>query len=233
MINRSRLSAAALAAIVAGGAVSASADVILTLTYDDLAGSFAYVANRTGTFSAVAVNTAQLQSAGQVSRLVPGLGNASFEAGFATNPLSAADFGLTISVAPAVNPNQALGNGTFTATDNDGDTITGTISGTWVYGGPGFIFFNGSLTNVMLNDLGAADGTFDGSESGDFDMDFSPAVSPFEGAIVQLVFGGANFFTSGFADRATNINMQVVPTPGSVALMGLAGLTLVGRRRAR
>lgn len=232
MTNRFRVSAAIFAAVAGSLVGSANAEVILTLTYDDLAGSFTASAPRAGNFSAVAVNTGTLQSAGEVSRLGAGAGSASFEAGFVSNPFNPADFQLNINVAPLANPNQASGLGSFTATDADGDTITGDISGTWAFGGPGFIFFNGSLNNVTLHDNGGADNSFDGTESGDFGMNYT-APQPYEGAIVQLVFGGSNFFRTSFADRATNINMQVVPTPGSVALLGLGGLAMASRRRSR
>jgi hypothetical protein len=85
---------------------------------------------------------------------------------------------------------------------------------------------------VNFTDNGASDGTFDGTESGDFGMTF-PSPQPFYGSVVQLTFGGNNFFQTSFQDRATGGSMQVLPTPGSFALMGLAGLAVASRRRVR
>lgn len=228
MTNRFQVSAAVLAAIASGiVASSANAEIIATVSYDDLAGSFTSTGGGNGAFSAIA----GANSAYEASRLVPAQGSASFEVGFVTNPLNPADFVVNISVT-AINANTASGVGHFTATDADGDTLDGDISGFWIYGGPGFIFFNGNLSNVVFADTGALDGTFDGTESGDFGMAF-PSPQPYYGSVVQLTFGGANFFQTSFADRATGGSMQVLPTPGSFALMGLAGLAVASRRRAR
>jgi hypothetical protein len=232
MIKSFRVSAALLTAIAGGIAAQANAEVIATISYDDLAGSYVQSSNpNVGQFTAVAVNTAQLSSAYEASRLVPGAGSASFEAGFVSNPLNPADFVLSISVNK-LSGTLATGGGTFSATDRDGDTITGSINGVWTFGGPGFIFFNGNLSNVFYSDNGAADGTFDGTEAGQFGLNF-PAPQPFVGSVVQLVFGQNNFFRDSFQDRATGGSMQIIPTPGSLALLGLSGMLVAGRRRGR
>jgi hypothetical protein len=232
MTNRFRVSAALLAAI-AGGIVasSANAEIIATVSYDDLAGNFVSSGGGNGQFTATAVNTANLASAYEASRLTPAAGSASFEAGFVSNPFNPADFQISINVVN-INATTASGTGHFTATDADGDTLDGDISGLWIFGGPGFIFFNGNLSNVLFADNGAADNTFDGTEAGDFGMSF-PSPQPYFGSVVQLTFGGNNFFRTDFSDRATGGSMQVLPTPGSFALMGLAGLAVASRRRAR
>lgn len=231
MTNRFRVSAALFAALAGGIVASANAEIIATVSYDDLAGTFTSTGGGNGSFTAMAVNTPTLASAYEASRLVPGLGTASFEAGFESNPFNPANFVISISVVN-INATTAMGSGTFTATDVDGDTLSGDIAGLWIFGGPGFIFFNGNLSNVNFADNGAADGTFDGSESGDFSMSF-PSPQPFYGSVVQLTFGGNNFFQTSFADRATGGSMQILPTPGSVALLGMAGLAVATRRRAR
>jgi len=208
---------------VAGlAATSASADVLATLTYDDLAGGY-----NAGSFTASAVNNAFLRSSGNTSRLVgPGVASATFEPGF-EGGLDPSSFNLTLSVVP-INGQMASGAGTFTAVDRDGDFVTGQISGTWFYPGPGFIFFNGALSNVTL--VSVVNGTFDGTAGGAWDMNL-PGGPVFSGALVQLVFGGANFFQTPFANRATGITAQIVPTPGSIALIGVAGLVGLRRRR--
>jgi uncharacterized protein (TIGR03382 family) len=207
----------------AGLGAMANADVLVSLTYDDLAGSFN---TATQTFTANAVDTADLRSSGDASRLVPGTGNASFNAGF-VSLASMSDFQLSCTVVPT-GPNTAVGGGTFTATDINGDTITGTITGSWGAPAPGFIFFNGALSNVTLNSTG--NGLFEGDAGGGWNMNL-PQPAPYEGAIVQLVFGGSTFFTSNFANRAVGVTAQIIPAPGAIALVGLGGLAALRRRR--
>jgi hypothetical protein len=233
MTNRFSVSAAVLVALVGGVAASANAEVIATMTYDDLAGSYVQSSNpNVGTFTAVAVNTAALQSSYEASRLIAAAGDASFEAGFVSNPFNAADFTMSIAVT-RVSGSLATGVGSFTATDRDGDTITGTITGNWVPVGSLFIAFNGNLSGVSFNDNGAADGTFDGSEGGDFALAFN-AAQPFVGSMTQLITSqGSGFFTRSFSDKATGGAMQIIPSPGSMALIGLGGLMVAGRRRSR
>lgn len=209
--------------VVAAGAASigasANADVIASLTYDDLSGSYN---SGTQTFTAAAVNNAFLQTSGDTTRLVATQSNATFDPGFVSR--SVANFVLNCSVVPT-GPFSATGVGAFTATDVDGSTITGTLNGVWGRPAPGFIFFNGTLTNVTMQ---AADGTFNG-EHGSWNTNF-PSPAPYEGAIVQLVFGGSTFFTGNFSNRAVGITAQIVPSAGSLALLGLGGM-VAGRRR--
>jgi hypothetical protein len=221
-MNVSKSFAIGLISIAGIAASSANADVLATLTYDDLAGGY-----NAGVFTANAVNNAFLRSSGNTSRLVaPGVSSATFEPGF-EGGLDPASFNLSLSVVP-INGQMASGSGTFTATDRDGDFVTGTISGTWFYPGPGFIFFNGALSNVQL--VSVVNSTFDGTAGGAWDMNL-PGGPVFSGALVQLVFGGANFFQTPFANRATGITAQIVPSPGSIALIGVAGLVGLRRRR--
>jgi len=230
MTNRLRL-AIALAA-VAGGITAANADVVLTFTYDDLAGSFTSTGAGTGNFSAVAVDfgPASLQSAGEVSRSDTNPGSASFGVGFVSgaNP---ADFNLNLSVAVVIPNLLASGGGSFSSTDADGDTITGTITGDWIYDTiNGFIFFNGTLTNVLVTDNGAQDDLFNGSQLGSFQIS-GMGTQPFEGALTQITFGASSFFTQNFQDAATGTSAQILPAPGAVALLGLGGLLVARRRR--
>lgn len=218
---RNSFKIAAVAAVAGAGAI-ANAEVLVSMTYDDLSGS--YNAG-TGVFSAAAVDNAFLRSSGDASRLVPGAGNASFNAGF-VSLATQSDFQLNCTVIPT-GPTTAIGTGTFTATDINGDTITGTISGSWGRPAPGFIFFNGSLTNVTLNSN--SNGLFEGDSGGSWNMGL-PAAAPYEGAIVQLVFGGTTFFTSNFTNRAVGVTAQIIPVPGAMALLGL-GAVVAGRRR--
>lgn len=213
----------AAGALVAGLAGSANADVIATLTYDDLAGSFNRNGNG-GLFVARAVSLpGVLQTSGATSRIVPVQGNADFVPGFVAGA-DPADCVITINTL-LTGPSTATGVGSFIATDIDGDTVTGNLSGEWTSAGGGILFFNGALTNVQLNGQ-----VFNGN-SGSWDMDL-PGDPPYEGAIVQLTFSGSGFFDQNFENRATGSTLQIVPAPGALALLGLGGL-VAARRRAR
>lgn len=219
--------------LAAGAAMSlaavANADVLVTLRYDSLAGSYNSAMQL---FTARAVDTAALRTTGAVSRLVPVAGTAQFEPGFVSNPGNPADFQLNVTAIPTGNPAIRTGTGAFVSTDRDGDTISGNISGTWRNGGPGFIFFNGTLNNVVITPAGQAPEsmTFDGTAGGSWGLNL-PAPSPYEGAIVQLVFGAPNFFFQDFSDRATGMTAQIVPAPGAMLLLGIGGLVATRRRR--
>jgi hypothetical protein len=228
MRNNVITSAALLGMSLAASTASANV-VLVSLRYDSLAGSYS---TATQEFQARAADTATLRSTGAVSRLVGPTGTAQFEPGFVSGP-SPADFQINVPAIPTGNPNIRLGvGGTFVATDADGDTISGSVNGTWINGGPGFIYFNGTLTNVIVtpNGAGPANSSFDGTNGGSWGFDL-PAPSPYEGAIVQLVFGAPSFFTQDFADRATGVTAQLIPTPGALALLGLGGLLAARRRR--
>lgn len=209
------------AAALIGFAGTANAEVLVSMTYDDLSGSYNHVAQQ---FTAAAVDNAFLRSAGDSSRLVGPTGSAHFSPGF-VSLADLSNFVLTCSVIPT-GVNTASGTGTFTATDADGDTVTGDITGVWGRPAPGFIFFNGVLSNVFLNGT-----SFDGSNGGSWDMNL-PGDPPYEGALVQLVFGGSTFFTSNFSNRAVGVTAQIIPTPGALALLGIAGV-FATRRRTR
>jgi len=218
-------------AVLAGGLIAstASADVVLvSMTYDDLAGSYS---TATQTFTAVAVDLAALKSSADVSRLVPGTGNAEFEPGFVSKP-DQADFVLSVNVGALNIDGTRNGAGTFTSTDADGDTIVGAINGTWENLGFGFISLRGILSQVFVNDNGIQDGLFNGSHSGAWDLNL-PAAEPYTGALVTLTLGANGFFSRNFTNRATMVSAQIIPTPGTAALLGLGGLAMVTRRRGR
>lgn len=209
---------------VAGATASvSSAAAVLSFGFTDLAGGY-----NAGTkiFSANAVNAGALKTGGDVSRLtVPG-GTASFISGF-KGLGTLADFTLNLNVFNKT-ATTALGAGGFTITDRNGDTIGGTISGLWVYGGGGVVFFNGALSNTVLTN-NSGDGTFDGVPGGQFGMNMSG--QPFDGTLVQLYINvGGGFLNSSFANVSTQVSGELVPTPGAIALLGLGGL-VAGRRR--
>ncbi len=221
MINRS-ITAVALA-VVAGGIATANADVVLTLTYHDLNGSYTQSSPGVGAFTAVAAGS---EAAGEVSRVDTNPGNASFEVGFEVDP-NPADFQLSLSVS-TIAPGVATGSGSMILTDADGDTIAANLSGAWIYDSVnGFIFFNGAVSSVVVTDNGVQDDLFDGTQFGNFQLS---GMDLTDGALTQIVFGAGSFFTTDFANAATGVTAQIVPAPGALALLGLGGL-VAGRRR--
>ncbi len=88
--------------------------------------------------------------------------------------------------------------------------------------------YEGQLTNVFFND-NSGDMSFDGSTSGSFSTAF--AASPLDGSILNLFFNPGNFFGTGFTNQFTLSSGLIVPAPGSLAVLGAAGL--VARRRRR
>ncbi len=214
---KNRLIIVAALASGAGLAQSALADAILTFGYTDLSGQ--YVGGVPGgTFTARASSLGAIQTSGDVTRLQSPDGTASFNTGF-EGALDLADAYFEISV--------------FNKTAfSDGDTISGLIEGTWIRGSQGRTFFNGNLLNVILTDNGQQDNTFNGNLGG-FQIGGLGGPAPeLQGALVQLfIRTGVGFFDQPFFNNSTQVAGEIVPTPGAVALMGLAGLAGLRRRR--
>lgn len=231
MKMKTRIGAALAIAGAAMCTAAANADVVIaTMTYDDLSGRFTQTSGPGfGNFFARAVDTEIIRSSGDVSRHVGVPATAAFPHAF-KGGATVADFQIHIDVAQFAS-NMATGSGTFIATDHDGDTITGDITGTWIGLGAGFIAFNGELSNVFFNDNGDEDDTFNGIDGAGFQLSNWGAEQPFIGALVQLTFGAPSFFQGDFDHRATGVTAQILPTPGALALMGLGGIMLRRRRR--
>lgn len=196
-----------------------------------------------GLFTAFAAAGGATNTSGSVARNVATTGSAVFLPGFvaAANPancqfsLSVGNFGLDVNSNPVAD-----GTGSFTLTDFNGDTVTGTVTGIrgasnpqdgWGILGTSFIRFNGQLSNVIFHN-NSGDDTFNG-DSGSFSMDYFGQHGAFPGTITFLRYAASaasNFFTAPFSGLPTGVNAQVVPTPGALALLGLGGL-VAGRRR--
>jgi len=223
MKNRANLALVAAAGSLALTAASASAGVILTFGFTELNGSYVAADANNGVFTATATNTLSLSSEGDVTRLLPpGDGTAAYDHGF-----FGSGFGGLANVSFALTRTGATGTGTYTVTDVDGDTLTGTLSGDWIALG-GATFFNGVIDG-SFTDVGAVDGFFNGPSVPA--TSFTQIVGAMEGGIT-LLFTNANadFFGSSFTGVSTLAQANFVPTPGAIALLGIGGL-VAGRRR--
>ncbi len=203
---------------VAALASGASADAILSFGFTDLAGTYDHTA---GSFSAVD----DADTSGDVTRLEPPISSANYDVGFSGGTAAAS---FVVSVFNKVG-SLAQGMGSFSIVDADGDVLSGDITGTWISSGLG-IFFNGDLSNVAFTLSG--NGMFDGPSGGSFDPSFS-GTPPYEGALVQLfVPPSSNFFNSDFTVDSVEVSGEIIPTPGALALVGMAGIAGLRRRRS-
>ena len=216
MSMHSRFALAGLALCAAG----ATAQVV-TFTYSDVSGSY-----NTGTqvFNA----SAGANTSGDVTRLAAPGGSAQYGTGF-TTLLTSADVDLTLTLSN-ITATTADATGSFTITDDNGDTLTGNIDGE--FQGSGFaISFDGLISGAVFNN-NSLDGTFDGPTGGSFSTDLNPIPLPLDGAIVQLFFSFNNFFVNSFSNTPVLVDALLIPAPGAASL-ALAGLGLAAKRRRR
>jgi hypothetical protein len=209
-------------------ATGASADALMSFGFTDLSTAFDV---NTSILSATSVDNGNLSTGGDVTRLIGGGGGtADFGTGFESlGTLGQFDMSMSIS---NILVDTADGAGNLLITDANGDTISAGISGEWSLVGGVFYVFQGELDNVFVNDL-SGDGQFDGPTGGLFSTSFA-SPQPYTGAAVYLYFGApGGFFSKGFDGVSGQIAGEVVPGPGTIALLGLGGVVATGRRRIR
>lgn len=208
-----------------------SGQALLDFAFNTLDGDFDAASS---VFTAVGSDAGSLVSSGHVRRIATPGGTADFDPGFASDPSDAA-FNLTLDVFNIDGgARTADANGTFTITDADGDTITGSILGGWRQTGIG-VFFNGRIVDATLNDNGVQDGEFNGT-GGLFSMDFSniTPLNVFRGAIILLQLRTNDlFFNDDFADVATDVAGQLVPAPAALVFLSMGMASGFGARRRR
>jgi MYXO-CTERM domain-containing protein len=225
----------AISAIAAGtfAAPALAQTTLLTFSYSDLSAGFN---NTSRVFSANAVATpGGLQSGGDVSRVdtVPNQ-TATFTTGF-RSLATAGNVNITMNVAPTPVGNTIAASGTFTLTDDDNDTISGTFSGQWTDIGAGFDSFSGLVGAASITPAGAGDNlNFNGAPfaPGNMFSYLGLPLSGLSGAIVELQLTPGIFFNANFSNVSSQASGVLVPGPSGVALLGLAGLAVRRRRRA-
>lgn len=227
-----QLKTLALVTAAAASTVSMAqaASTLVTFGYNNLEGKYVATDANNGTFSAKAVDqgVGGLQTDGSVSRVIAGAGQSKFAAGF-KSLATLADFQISISFTRLVG-NTGTGAGTFTATDAIGNTVSGAIAGVWSLQATIGIVFNGTLNSVVIT----PNATFTGTDASSTNWNTNlPSPAPYTGALTQLAFNGGVFFSDANLDNvATQVSGQIVPSSGSMALLGLGGLVAARRRRA-
>lgn len=225
----------AFSALVVGAlaAPALAQTTLLTFTYSDLSAGFN---NSTRVFSANAVAVpGGLQTGGDVSRVDT---TPNQTATFATGFRALATLGnvnITMNVAPTPVGNTIAATGTFTLTDDDGDTIAGTFGGQWTDIGAGFDSFSGLVSSASISPSGGGDNlNFNGAPFAPGNM-FSYLGLPLtglSGAIVELQLTPGIFFNANFSGVSSQASGVLVPAPAGLSLLGLAGLAARRRRRA-
>jgi len=209
---------AIVGALVAAGTAQAQ---LITFGFTDMAGAF----DASGSSMSIDVS-AVFGTSGDVT-LRPAMGTALFDTGFGLP----ADISFDLSIGNVTATTADATSGQFSIIDADGDAIQGGLTGMWTDQGTGFSFFDGTLSMVQIQDLGGADGQFDGPSGGSFDIS-SYTGQAWSGGVSFLMPTPAGFFTSDFDDNVTLVDGVIeVPAPAGAAV--LAGLGLAGVRRRR
>jgi hypothetical protein len=212
--------------VAAGAALSISSAASAAMTLIDFAFNSTAAAYNSATNSLQAQGVDNIadgvRTTGNVRRYDVTPGTANYDLGTGAGAIA-----MNLAVS-AIGPTSAIGSGTLTITDANNDTITATVSGTFINGGSA-VFFNGFLSNVALNNT-SGDNTFNGPSGGGFSMS-TAGLGSLSGSIIYLELGNAgNFFTNSFNTVVTQVSGAIVPAPASLALLGLGGL-VAGRRR--
>ncbi|RMH13590.1 MAG: hypothetical protein D6695_03550 [Planctomycetota bacterium] len=194
---------------------------MLSFGFTDLAGSFD---TGSAVFRAVASDTEELGTSGDVTRLAPTQATANYDVGFLSRSANAnVVLEMVVSI---LDPMTATGTGAFSITDDDGDVLSGQITGTFNTPGAGITFFAGLLSEVSITG-----DSFDGPDGGSFVADL-PGRQPYDGASVSLfILSGGGFFNRDFENVSVQFDGQLLPSPGSIVLLGAGSLIALHRRR--
>lgn len=209
-----------LGTVSLAAATAAAGDPIASFTFSDLLGSYD---TNTNMYTAVAGSL----TAGDVTRVAGPGGTAQYDTGFLGGSTQA-NYLLDLLVS-GISGGTANGNGSLTITDDNGDTITADINGTFrVFGGS--VAYEGILDQVLFND-DSGDGTFDGPSAGGFSTSFA-SPPPYDGSVINLFFDPGSFFGTGFSNELTLSSGLIIPTPASTGALTALAL-IAGHRRRR
>ena len=188
-------------------------------SYSDLAFSFDGVSSVQTTARDVSLGTVYRNTTpAGTAVLLPGLWS------------GAEDFLISMTISD-LTTTTANGSGSFVARDTQGDTIAGSLSGTWSKTQIGGAAFIGTMTDVAYTS--AVDHNFDGHLGSSVSMAFPPT-GPWNGTLVQLTAPGGWFTDPAGLPRGFSVNggsidatvqSPIIPVPGtlSLALFGLIG----------
>jgi uncharacterized protein (TIGR03382 family) len=210
--------------IVGAGLLAGSSTALATpisFGFANLDGTYTAATATSGSFSAQASGL----TGGNVLRDAGLSGTADFLAGFLGQP----DPGnVTVNLSYLNSgPGIGTGAGSIVVTDATGDTMTVPVAGTWSITGS-FIQYTGIVTGASFAN-NSLDGLFNGSSGGSFGF---TDLGLLNGQAVTLVFNNLGTgLTASFANANTGINGKLIPTPGALALLGLAGAAMGRRRR--
>ncbi len=223
-MNATLLTGTAALATLAG---SASADLAATFGFTDMGANWNSSAN---TLTVGAAETANLSTSGDVTNYLGGGSplTALFNSGFADG-LTTADslFSMELSNITALGADAV---GTFEITDVNGDTLSGSYTGTWT-NQFGFGFFDGHISVAQYNDTESGNNIFEGTAG----QGFSVPTQALEGGLSMLLqmpewFDSNNGNFNARTTQLDGILVNTVPAPGALALAGLGGI-VAGRRR--
>jgi len=215
---------AAVALTTVAGA--AQADLAATFGYTDMGANW----NAGSSMLEIgAEETPSLSTSGDLTNYLGGApATALFNSGFADGSTSADSvFDMTLS---NITGTSADAVGSFIITDINGDTLSGSFVGTWT-NQFGFGFFDGEIVSASYNEIESGNSIFEGNAG----QTFAVSTEPLNGALSMLLqmpewFDANN---GNFNARTTQLDgiLANVPTPGSMALLGLGGLVTARRRR--
>lgn len=209
-------------------ASGASALPDTTFGFTDLDATYSGGPSQTLTIEAV--DSSSLGSSGDVTNFTGGTGQtASFGAGFA-GLVSDADVQIAMTLVN-ITATSADATGSFTVTDDDGDTLSGSFDGQWT-NTFGIGFFNGTVSSASF-DASQGDSFFEGP--GDPNNPQNRFAAP-----NADLFGGFSILTElpewfgqsdGFSGASAQADGILIPAPGAIALVGVGGLMAARRRR--
>jgi len=199
-----------------------------TFGFSDLSGRF--FDDGGPSLEILASDDSSLGSSGDVTSFQTGSPETvTFGAGFA-GLISEADVQIAMQLVN-ITATSADASGTFIITDDDGDTLEGAFTGTWVNTG-GFGFFNGLVSDAGF-DTTDGDTIFEAPGTNEEpNNQFAAPSTTLSGAFSILMDLPAWFDeTDRFDDAVAHADAILVPAPGSIVGLGLLGICAARRRR--